>query len=47
MVTPALVVRKYWSEIFEICELLAFQHFSFVGERLAFVGLAVDKAPLH
>lgn len=28
MVTPALVVRRYWSEIFEVCELLALQHFS-------------------
>jgi hypothetical protein len=25
MVTPALVVRRCWSEIFEVCELQAFQ----------------------
>jgi hypothetical protein len=47
MVTPALVVRRYWSEIFVVCELFAFQHFSFVGERFAFVVLAVDKVPLR
>ena len=48
MVTPALVVTRYWSEIFEVCELQyistrAFQIISIVGKRLAFVSLAVEK----
>ncbi len=46
MVIPALVVRRCWSEIFEVCELLALQLVSIVGERLALAGLAVDKARL-
>ena len=40
MVTPALVVRRYWSEIFEVCELSALQH---CWERLALAGPAVDR----
>jgi hypothetical protein len=34
MVTPALVVRRSWSEIFEVFELLALQRVSTLRLRL-------------
>ena len=51
MVTPALVVRRCWSEIFEICDLLALQQVSalcpagIACQHVSFSSSGVSHAP--